>query len=1084
MINVTRSYADGRVDYSAKSTELKNLRSEGISQGSTCKMVDTDEIYRFYYDEDNIGHWNLYTKDIDEKNLNDNTKNSKDKEIAIQSLINKKYNYKGENKITLSKDWKFKLISSASVSSYKPSTELTFDYDDSTWDSVTVPHDWSIHQSFNENSLAGFDGGFLDGGDGLYRLKLTDISSEKGNRIHLYFDGSYMETTVYINGNDVFENKMGYNSFNFDISDELKYDGKDILVVMVKNPQPSSRWYSGSGLYRPVYIISKNPTEINIDSTTITCPNLKNEYGGIINTNINTVIRNNSLENPTIEIEFSIVDKNNKIIGYNKESKVLTTGDNYINDTVQVKNVDLWDVYNGNIYFIKIDVVKNNELLSSQSCRFGYRFIEFDKNGFYLNGKKVFLKGVCLHHDLGAIGTAVNKSAIKRQIKTMKDMGVNAIRTSHNPASKELVEICEDEGILIDYEFFDCWSVLKKTYDFARYFPLYKELVIKNTIMKNINSPSIIMWSIGNEIWDVRSETGAVSTCATLCDLVKKYDTTRPTTMGECMIRDDADGHKITSWSIACMGIVDVIGLNYARQQDIDRVRNLYPNKPIYSSECTSALSSRGYYKNVGLQYSSFDDKYVSWGDSASNILKLHENNDFMYGMFVWTGFDYIGEPTEFNKYPCKSSYFGIVDLAGIPKDIYYMYQSKWTNTPMVHIVADWTGTLGDQKNIWVYSNCYEVELFKGNVSLGRKNISEMTNNFAREYKTTYSSDNLTVKGYDKNGNIVGIGYKNTFSDASALKLKSDKTNIKYDSDDLVFITCDIVDSNSNVCYTATNEVTFTVTGGTIIGTDAGDASSVEKMDTNVKKTFSGKVVCIVKSDGTLGNIKITASSTGLTSNALIVSKTNNTQLTNKKDISSQYNNYEIYLDASNHGENKDVWKDLSGNNNHAYLYNFTHDGNTNGWADDGSLKFNGSNSYVRSNYNPFYYCFNDFEIEIEFKINATDRGGMYILGLMKEVQPWNGLQITSTSKLRINSLFKNSLKRDMSSYVTGNYCVVKVVAKNGQITYYLNGTNVGTEVYEPCKLNQELYLGANIIYGIVSKHSDCNIKRFSLKRV
>ena len=395
-------------------------------------------------------------------------------------------------------NWKYKLVSSTSSANYNSTAEAAKDFDDSTWDTISVPHDWSIYNEFNSSSAAGYEGGYLDGGDSWYRRKLALTDSTK--QIYIYFDGVYKDCDIYVNGTKVGDNKW-YNPFYFDITSELNFDGNDVLAVFVRNQQPSSRWYSGSGIIRNVYLVTGQKSALGIDNIKITSENLEEElYNGLVNTKIEADIINSTDSEINVSIKYTISFKGEEINSLITSSNLIA-GNNKIVNTIQIPNPVLWDEYKGNLYEAKIEINYASDIIYSSKIKYGYRYFKFDsEKGFFLNVKSLKIRGVCLHHDLGCIGAEVNSSAIERQIKIMKDMGCNAIRITHNPASPEMLNICAREGIMILEEAFDTWERIKKQYDFSKDFNNYAESSIKYMVKRGINNPAIIMWSIGNEI--------------------------------------------------------------------------------------------------------------------------------------------------------------------------------------------------------------------------------------------------------------------------------------------------------------------------------------------------------------------------------------------------------------------------------------------------------------------------------------------------------------------------------------------------------------------------------------------------------
>lgn len=733
---------------------------------------------------------------------------------------------------------------------------------------MTIPHDWSIYNEFNANSPATYEGGFLDGGDAWYRCRFTTTAEMLSKRTLLYFDGVYMEADVYLNGKKIGENRMGYNPFWLDASDTMT-TGENVIAVFVRNRQPSSRWYSGSGIYRPVYLLTLKSVSKWLSGVHVTTPSLETQYRGSVTTHVAFTIHNASTSTATTVK--AVVYKKGVPVATAQKEVILSEGETSCTIDVPVANPSLWDVGKPNLYELEIALSDSLDSYTAPRVVYGYRWTKWDVDtGFWLNGKNIKLKGVCMHHDLGCIGAEANRSAMERQIDSMIAMGANAIRLTHNPSSRIFLDLCMQKGVLVVEELFDCWTVAKKTYDFARFYPEHYQEVVRNTLLRDRNNPAIIMWSLGNEINRTANYTAEqVQPIVTaLIAEVKKHDTIRPVTMGEDNPGRDA--------SKTCMGVLDVCGINY-NSNNLSIPHGL--NKPCYGSETTSALSSRGIYArdDAGYQCSSFDDDKVVWGSYAADALRAHMTNAYSGGMFVWTGWDYIGEPTPFNKYPTRSSYFGICDLAGFPKDIYYMYQSRWTTAPMVHILPmDWDNwTIGNTVPVWLYSNCPSVELFQDGVSLGKKTQADIGEKFQFAYSVTYAKGVLTAKGYDATGAVVATDeVKSSDGTPAKLSLTAYKQNVDVGTDDLVFVICDVQDKDDTRVSTASTKVTFTCTGGTVLGTDNGNATCVELMRHNVKSAFNGKVLCVCRHDGKAGTMTVTAAADGVTSGSVIIQKT------------------------------------------------------------------------------------------------------------------------------------------------------------------------------------------------------------------
>ena len=763
--------------------------------------------------------------------------------------------------------WKFHKVSDTADLSYTSTAEAAPGFDDSAWQSVTVPHDWSIYNNFNADSPATYEGGYLDGGDAWYRCKFTIADAMLSDQTLLYFDGVYMEATVYLNGRLVGRNYHGYNPFWLDISNVL-VEGENVLAVFVRNRQPSSRWYSGSGIYRPVYLLTMEGAGKWVTDVAVTSPDLESQHTGSVATHIAFTIHNT--DTATSGTAKVIIYKDGVQIVQSSKDVTIGEGETACSTDLSVTAPALWDVGQPNLYEAEITITGSFGSYTAPRVVYGYRWTKWDVDtGFWLNGKNIKLKGVCMHHDLGCIGTEANQSAMERQIDSMVQMGANAIRLTHNPGSTMFLDLCMRKGVLVIEELFDHWTVAKSKYDFARFYTDHYKEVVRDTLLRDRNDPAIIMWSLGNEINRTAKYTAEqVRPIVTaLIAEVKQYDTTRPVTMGEDSPNMDA--------AKVCMELLDVCGINY-NSNNLSVPHDM--GKPSYGSETTSALASRGIYArdDTGYQCSSLDDDKVNWGSYAAIALQAHMENAYSGGMFVWTGWDYIGEPTPFNKYPAKSSYFGIVDLAGFPKDIYYMYQSRWTSKPMIHIFPRNLDSVEDGKTqrIAVYSNCPTVELFVNGVSIGKQTQAQIAEKYQFRWWPTFHPGTVTAKGYDADGAVVATDEVKTSDGIPArLALTAYKTTVDVTTDDLVFVTCEVQDKDGVPVPTASSAVTFTCTGGTVLGTDNGNAACVEPMRTNTKSAFSGKVLCVCRHDGHAGALIVTATANGLSAGAITIKK-------------------------------------------------------------------------------------------------------------------------------------------------------------------------------------------------------------------
>ena len=1026
--------------------------------------------------------------------------------------------------------WKFNLISATANTAYSSTAEAAAGFDDASWRTVSVPHDWSIALDFNASSPATYEGGYLDGGDAWYRTTVS-VNKQNGRRYVLCFDGVYMESTVYVNGQQVHKNYYGYNPFAVDATEQM-VSGVNTIAVFVRNEQPSSRWYSGSGLIRPVELVTLLDDQIRMENIRVTTPKLDSDL-----TNGETVVAFDAVNKTGAEASATftvdLYDPDGAKVGTADASAVIAAGETQnVSATVVYRSPKLWHIsdaqqrdlmengksvsasgnpltcenalagkplgalhvygkstqngvptptapvpiisagdggtvtvtvsdgannsqtltlqtpnalcgipvvssgnytdengqqwvcdevdlargvrvqritkikltssmkwtragnnvdryfctfdgidaagtfcthfsaaINGetvggiatsssniigfayaergtttvsdfkafldanevyiyvplatpvetalsaaeiaaykalttyapttvisasgvsgmaasyqqsilpsnapaalltaspaNLYEAQLSAKVGNRVQRSKRVTYGYRSIRFDKStGFYLNGIHTKLKGVCVHHDGGCIGAAENRSAIERQVDILTNMGCNAIRLTHNPFGAEYLDVCQRKGVLLVEELFDGWTKSKKQKDFGRYFADHYAEVVTSTIRRDWNNPAVIMWSLGNEVrtnltLGDYSSSEIVNVCTMVNNAVKALDSTRPTTMG-----NNAPGGNLS----ALMAIVDVVGINYNGNN-----QTYQTDRPIYGSETTSALSSRGVYAtdSANMAYPSYDNKAVSWGNTAAETVNAYLSSARSCGHFVWTGFDYLGEPTEWNKYPAKSSYFGIVDTCGFPKDIYFMYQSMWDSRPMIHMLPHWTHESGNI-DVWLYSNCASVELFLNGVSLGKKVLSQRGTKNQYAYTVAYAAGTIVANGYDASGNLIAQDIQYTAGAPAKLALSSDKTAVSTASDDLVYITCDVLDKNGTLCPNADNSVVFTVMGGTIIGTDNGHGANVEKLSGSRHSAFSGKCLCVVKHDGASGAMKITATANGLAAGTISVTK-------------------------------------------------------------------------------------------------------------------------------------------------------------------------------------------------------------------
>lgn len=789
--------------------------------------------------------------------------------------------------------WKFNLGDSAAYS--QP------DFNDSSWRSLNLPHDWAIEGDFSKENPSGTGGGALPGGIGWYRKTFTVPGYKEGEKVYIDFDGAYMNTTVYINGHELGTRPYGYASFSYDITPWLK-EGDNVIAVKVDNSdQPNSRWYSGCGIYRHVWLRKLDAIHVAQWGTYVTTSDITPDSATV---NIATTVDNTSATDAEVTLTTRVIDPQGKVAATVTASDNIAAGKSAtVNQTARVADPQLWSLDNPALYSVVTDVAVGGKTVDTYQTTTGIRTIEFTADkGFFLNGEQVKINGVCMHHDLGALGAAVNTRAIRRQLEILQEMGVNAYRASHNPPAPEVLALCDSMGILVMDEAFDMWRKRKTERDYARFFDEWHERDLTDLVTRDRNHPSIIMWSIGNEVLEQWSDAAADTLSleeanlilnfghgadklakdgdemsvnsmltAKLADIVKQLDPTRPVTAG--MNEPNPGNHLIKS------GALDIIGLNYHDEWYDDAEKN-YPGKPLLGSETVSALMTRGYYKNPSdsiiiapkrwdIPYedpsfacSAYDNEHVPWGTTHENSLRRMKDDRVM-GQFIWTGFDYIGEPTPYG-WPARSSYFGIVDLAGFPKDVYYMYQSEWRpDKTVLHLFPHWNWTPGQTVDLLAYyNNADEVELFVNGKSQGVR--SKGDGEYHVMWRVPFEPG--TIKAVSrKAGKTVAEQVINTAGEPAQIRLTPDRATIAADGNDLSFVTVEILDSDGNLCPTAVNEVTFTVEGaGQNEGVDNGNPISLERFKADSRKAMAGKALIIVRNNGKKGDINVKAVSPGL----------------------------------------------------------------------------------------------------------------------------------------------------------------------------------------------------------------------------
>jgi beta-galactosidase len=780
-----------------------------------------------------------------------------------------------KTRVDFNNGWKFKLDSIQSFSDTN--------VDDASWRTLNLPHDWSIEGKFDKDAPAGTGGGALSGGIGWYRKTFMVPASQKGKVIFIGFDGVYRNGEVFINGHSLGVRPYGYSSFQYDLTPYLKYGNeKNVIAVKVDNSkQPNSRWYSGSGIYRNVWLTTLNETHIDNWGTYITTPEINSTEAVVA---IQTNVVNGSNANTLLLT--TVYDASGKQVA----SSTTKADNSRISQSIKIPQPKLWSVDRPYLYKAVSQLKSGNSILDEYSTTFGIRSFEFDREkGFSLNGKRIKLLGVCNHHDLGALGAAINTRALERQLEILKAMGCNSIRTSHNPPAPELLDLCDKMGFIVMDEAFDMWAKPKTKYDYSNDWNQWHVKDLSDFIVRDRNHPSVMIWSIGNEIleqWgDVsKGDTSGRVIARELAGIVRSLDSTRPIT--------SALNSTETSNQIFQSGALDLVGFNYTHQKWGDFLSQ-FPGQKFIVTESTSALETRGHYDlvpfdtirrwprrwdeefkngNPDLTVSAYDHVSTPWGSTHEESIKPLLKFDHVSGMYIWTGFDYLGEPTPY-PWPARSSYFGIIDLAGFPKDVYYLYQSVFTNKPVLHIYPHWNWKQGDTVDVVAYyNNADEVELFLNGKSLGKQFKKE--DELHVKWRVPYAPGTLKAVSI-KNGKTVLTKEIKTAGEAYKLSLKADRNTITADGKDLSFVTVEVRDKNGVLVPDAKNLIKFSVSGSAFIaGVDSGDPVSMESFKSNQHTALNGKALCILQSNGSKGKITLTANADGLQSSTIqIVAK-------------------------------------------------------------------------------------------------------------------------------------------------------------------------------------------------------------------
>ncbi|MBO8131054.1 MAG: glycoside hydrolase family 2 protein [Candidatus Marinimicrobia bacterium] len=784
-------------------------------------------------------------------------------------------NAKERIEINFNRGWKFYLGDLRDA--------FKIDFNEKNWEKVRLPHDWAIKGPFDPNGDPG-TGKLPWKGVGWYRKLFEIPDSYRDKIIYILFEGVMANPTVYVNGDSVGGWDYGYNSFYFNITKYLKPGDKNLIAVRVDTREHESRWYPGAGIYRNVKLIVVNKVHVDIWGTFVTNPEINEDYAI---TRVETRVNNFTDSTLQVKVITKIINPDGKEVTTDTvKAFIYKMRYHKFSQTLKINKPILWDINNPKLYMVKSFIFANNELHDVHITKFGIRTIKFTtKNGFFLNGRRLWFKGVNFHHDFGPLGAAFHRSVMKFRLEQLKDMGVNAIRTSHNVQAPELLELCDEMGFLVINEIFDKWD---KKADFKPSMDFYEfaERNVRNFVKRDRNHPCVVIWSVGNEVWDLEAnENNMIEKLEKMVEYFRKYDPTRPITLVT------AGTGNIVKWRH--FDYFDIHSYNYQRRYY--EAYRIEP-KPVIITESASTTSTRGFYKiplpkektdffTPELQVSSYDLNGPFWCDLPDEGFNYVETDTFVCGEFIWTGFDYLGEPTPYDNWygvevskklkpeqTARSSYFGIIDLAGIPKDRYYLYRSHWRDdVPTVHILPhwNWEGYEGEEIPVFVYTNGDQAELFLNGKSLGKKSKIPVSENLLERYRlmwnVKYEPGELKAVAY-KNGNKIGEAIVNTASQPYKIRLTPLIKKIKSNGDDFAFILVEAVDKKGISCPHAMNIVNFKITGpGMIAGIANGNPQSYESFIDPKHSLFYGKAMLIVRSvEGKCGKIKIVAKSEGL----------------------------------------------------------------------------------------------------------------------------------------------------------------------------------------------------------------------------
>lgn len=804
-------------------------------------------------------------------------------------------------------EWRFALVNSADVTDPTGAFAHAADpgFDDSAWRVVDVPHDWSIELKPVVAANTSSGSGFFPGGLGWYRKTFVLPPVFAGRRVSVEFDGIYSNASIYLNGTLLGTHPYAYTGVNHDLTGMLHTDGRtpNVIAVSAENPLPSSRWYSGSGIFRNVHLIVTDAVHVARHGTFVTTPDLAATLAsGHGNVQVVIQVANDGTAATDAEVHTTVVSADGHPVAYGMAAVTVSPGTTgTATTTMRVDRPALWSTDAPHLYQVRTDVVASGQVTDTTFTTFGFRYATFDPaQGFSLNGRSMKLQGVDLHASQGPLGGVINEDALTRQMTIMRSMGVNALRTAHNPPAPELVSVCERLGVLMMVEAFDCWETGKVEFDYHLYFDQWSQYDISEMVHANKNSPAVVLWSIGNETPDTGRPAGP-AIAAKLIATVKSIDTTRPVVMGSDQYRFVPSNGSSQD---AILRELDGLGLNYNTAMSLDGLHAKYPDKFFFESESSSETSTRGVYQdpellNTGENYtpgkrgtSSYDNNLATWTMAGEYNLKKDRDRKFFQGQFIWSGQDYIGEPTPYNVFPVKASFFGAVDTAGLPKDAFHLYRSRWSAEPMVHIVPmDWTTHAASENvAVWVYSNVQTVELFLNGKSLGTKRFDQKVTTDGRTYLETteptgddknfpsgsYTSPNGSTGklhlAWDvpfRPGSLVAVATSGgrevardqltTAGPARAVRIEGSPNG------SMSFLTLSIVDSKGTLVPNAANVLTITVDGpGRLVGVDNGKQDNAHGYQETAVAAANGQAVAVIGTTGRRGAITVTATSPGL----------------------------------------------------------------------------------------------------------------------------------------------------------------------------------------------------------------------------